>query len=692
MLFSEKGGMMDRKDAIRNLGIIAHIDAGKTTLTERILHKAGELRYCGAVDDGTTVSDYLQQERERGISIVSAAVTCFWRGVEIDIVDTPGHIDFTAEVERSLRVMDAVVAVFCGVHGVQAQSEMVWRRAMRYGLPSMAFINKLDRDGASFTTVLEQLQELLEGASAVVMTFPCTADSGEVTVVDVVNGRTVDGSEICSEACAAQLAAYRDALAEAASEWEPRLLEDYLESGELPVETLRSAMRRGVLAGKLIPVFCGSAALGIGVDALLDGVVDFLPSPQERMESQAGRRFFNVPVARMKRGDGGEFASMSVVKPFRCEWPCDYIVVRIYSGRIVPGMNLVNNSRGSIFPVGGIWRLQAADLTPLDEAVAGEIVGLSVPEDAKMPRCCTGDTLVEEGGPEIRLARMKFPEPVVSINLSPLDEAGRSKLPDALRELAEGDPTLRVRVDEEMGQCRVSGLGELHLQITKERLETEYGVPTRAGRILVSYRSTVENEVVNTHEFRRELPGGMVIQAKVTLSVAPQPQGGGVTAEFPYEENSELPDDCKDAVRAAVQEIVAGGGPSGYPLADTRVTVQEASTVMTEASEPAFLSAARDALVEALDRGGEIALEPVMRLEVSAPESQIGNVITDVATRGGKVLSCDTLAAGNARMVAMVPVAQLISYATELRSITGGRAEFTAEPACMWKVEKRTSG
>ncbi|MBO7742314.1 MAG: GTP-binding protein, partial [Victivallales bacterium] len=437
--------MMDRKDDIRNLGIIAHIDAGKTTLTERILHKTGQLRYCGAVDDGTTVSDYMQQERERGISIVSAAVTCFWRETEIDIVDTPGHIDFTAEVERSLRVMDAVVAVFCGVHGVQAQSEMVWRRAMRYGLPSMAFVNKLDRDGSSFSTVLGQLQELLDGANAAVITFPHQAPDGSFSLIHVPSGKVIEGREAPEEEFREELLKRQDALAECAAEWDPEVMERYLEDGVLPAAETRAALRKGVLEGRIVPVFCGSAAKGTGVDALLDGIVDYLPSPAERLETPAGRRFFNVPRARLKNGAEGEFAAMSVVKPFRCEWPCDYIVVRLYSGTVAKGMKLVNNSRGGEMEIGRIWRLQAADLTELDEAVAGEIIGISPPDGQKLPNCCTGDTLVQEGGPDIRLARMKFPEPVVSINLSALDEAGRAKLPTALRELAEADPTLRVR-------------------------------------------------------------------------------------------------------------------------------------------------------------------------------------------------------------------------------------------------------
>lgn len=671
---------MEFTDAIRNLGIIAHVDAGKTTLTERILHDTGALRYCGAVDEGTTVSDYLQQERERGISIISAAVTCFWRGVEIDIVDTPGHIDFTAEVERGLRVMDSVVAVICGVHGVQAQSEMVWRRARKYDLPALCYINKLDREGASYSGVLAQLRQLIAPAKA----LPITVSAGDGALVDLLAGTALPGigGALSQEDLELAIASGMESLVEELAECgDDQMMACWLD-GRLPErEELIGALRRAVLSGKGVPVYGGSAASDIGVRQLLDGIVELLPSPSERLSSPAGKRTFNVSATALRKSDGsGEYPVMTVVRVIRTPWPGDYAVVRLYSGNLRPGCVVENSNRGTSFKVGGIWRLQAADLSPLEQAISGEIVGISA--QGELPELFAGDTLVEAGGPKIRLARMKFPEPVVSLVVAGISAEDRAALPGALKELAAGDPTLRCRIDEELGQCRLSGIGELQLQVTLERLESDYGIRTRTGQLQIAYRTTISRRVVHESEFRKQFPGAPEINARVKIELSPLHRGGGVTIDHPFTDGSKLPQECIDALMAAVQEIVAGGGPTGHPLADTRITVQEASTTSAEASEPAFLSAARSALIEAIQQAGAVVLEPVMRLEVSAPQSQIGSVITDVTGRRGKVLALDTLATGSARMVANVPAAQLVSYATELRAITGGRAEFTAEPLC----------
>ncbi len=670
-------------DTIRNLGIIAHVDAGKTTLTERVLHTTGALRYCGAVNDGTTVSDYLQPERERGISIVSAALTCNWRGVEMNLIDTPGHIDFTAEVERSLRIMDGIIAVFCAVHGVQAQSEMVWRRAARYALPAMAFVNKLDREGADFAGVLEQMKSLFDGAVPLVLVEPYFSD-GKVGLVDLVHGSFIGDFTLPEDTQAEVISEGRARLLESLAGVDDDILECYLAEEFPECSRLKAAIRRACLRNAAVPVFAGSAGTGLGVEILLDGAVEYLPNPEERLCSSAGRRVFSVPLNRLSRPDGnGNYAVMTVMKVIRNLWPCDYVAVRIYSGTVKPGLEFFDANRKISGVIGKVFRLNAADVSELQEASAGEVVGIAMPEGQQLPSFVTGDTLVEVGGPaDCRVARMRFPEPVVSVILDGCRLEDRAKLPAALAAMAEADPTLRFRYDEVSGQCSLAGVGELHLEVARERLADEHGVQTRAGQPRVAYRSAIRKPISITREFSRLLPTGLALQAKVEIELEPLPNGSGNVVEFPYEESSTLPQDCLDAVRAAVQESVVTGSPSGYPMTSTRITVQAVSTTQSEPAEPAFLSAARMAFCDGVAEAGEVVMEPVMRLEVSAPKDQIGKVMTDTTARRGRIIKMDSLASNSARMVAMVPVSELISYASNLRSLTGGRAEFTAEPAC----------
>ncbi len=680
---------MADSDAIRNVGVIAHVDAGKTSLTERILHLCGSIRYCGAVDDGTTVSDYLLQERERGVSIVSAAVTCRWKECRINLIDTPGHIDFTAEVERSLRVMDAAVVVFCGLRGVQAQSEMVWRRAVRYGLPAVAFVNKLDREGANFEAVVAQMGELLgREAAPAVLACPLRAAGApqsraeRESIIDLLAGRLAGGGELPDGAARERCRQGRLRLLEQLADCDASMMEAYVGGGWPDDGALRGALRTAVLANRLVPVVCGSAKTRAGVPLLLDTVQALLPSPAERLASPAGRRLFNVSPARLRRPGGGDYAVLTVVKAFRGGWQGDWMAVRLYSGALRKGVPLRDCNRGADVAVGALWRLNAADLLPLEVAEAGDVVGLS-PEGGLPANLRTGDTLVEAGAPEIRLARMRFPEPVVTVILNGVDATDRAKLPAAAASLAEEDPTLRCRCDSSNGTCAVSGLGEFHLKIAAERLRTEYGVRTQAGRPQVLYRTCCGVPVRHRGEFRRQLSPETLLQASVEVSLEPLPRGSGVEVRFadPLAGGAALPPGCLEALRGAVDEVVDACGPTGCPLTDTRVTVHEVSSLMAEPSEPVFLTAGRTALLEAYARSRPVVLEPVMRLEVSVPADQTGSVMADLASRRGRILSHSSLADGGVRVVSRIPVAEMLSYATDLRSLTGGRAEFSAEPA-----------
>ncbi|MBR6470826.1 MAG: GTP-binding protein [Victivallales bacterium] len=664
-------------EAIRNFGIIAHIDAGKTTLTERILLETGAVRISGAVDEGTTVSDYLLQERERGISIVSSALTCHWREWQFNLIDTPGHIDFTAEVERSLRVMDSVIAVFCGLRGVQAQSEMVWRRARRYGLPALTFVNKLDREGADFDAVVAQMSKLLGDTRPLVLTRPLPNGKG---VLDVLSGSLLPGS--CETPSAEFAQAARAELVEQLAEVDEELLRHFVNDEAIPEARLLDAIRRQTLRLAVVPVFAGSAATGLGVPRLLDAIGEFLPNPAERLASGVGKRFFPVSRERLRMESGRDCLAATVVKVVRAEWPGDYAVVRLYSGKLFPGQRLRDMNRPLTGEVGAVWRLNAAEVSELPEAASGEIVGFSLADGAPLPSFCAGDTLIEEGGPELRLARMHFPEPVVSEVFAPATGADRERLAAALAALVEEDPTLRVRKGPLEGQFTVSGLGELHLQIVQERLRSEHRILVRTGQPQVAYRATVAQAVRLKGEFIRQLSPTVTIQAAVELALEPLPPGTGIQVDFPCRESADLPADCLQAIEQAVDEVVTAGSPSGYPMTDTRITVLEGSTTQAEPSEPAFLTAARNTLGDALAQAREVVLEPVMRIEVSVPQEQVGAVMSDLTARRGRIELLDSLAMGSARVVAMVPLAEVLNYASSLRSLTGGRAEFTAEPAC----------
>lgn len=677
--------MCQGSDAIRNFGIIAHIDAGKTTLTEAILHATGALRIRGAVDEGNTVSDYLLQERERGISIVSAAVTCSWRKWQYNMVDTPGHIDFTGEVERSLRVMDAVVAVFCAVHGVQAQSEMVWRRARRYRLPALAFVNKLDREGADFGRTLKGIAALAAPAQPVVLAKPLLSPAGSLLgVLDFLSGvfDALDGVEAPPAAeLSAQLAAGRAELLERLSGLDDSLLADYVDGRCIGPERLAQSLRSCLLEGRAVGVLAGSAHRALGVSGLLDAIGALLPSPAQRLLSPGGRSCINLPLRTLNRPEGGAYVSAAVIKVVRSEWRGDYAAVRIYSGRVHSGVRLSDSAGRCGFEVGAVWRLNAGDVSVLESAADGEIVGISPASGEELPPLYAGDTLLEAGAPRFRLARMAFPEPVISTLLKGVSPEDEARLLPALKALAEGDPTLKVRRDRESGRVRLWGLGELHLEIAAERLKSDFGVRVSASSPLVAYRTAVAKSAVADYEFVRQLAPLAPLSARIKVSVEPLPRGSGLQLDFPYREGKGVPERLWEPIEKVLDEIVGAGGSSGYPLTDTRVTLLAGSTTMAEPSEPAFLTAVRMAMDEVFARAGLTVLEPVTRLEVDTPRNLTGAVIADLNARSAKILKVDSAESGCARIVAQVPLSELFSYATDLRSLSCGRAEFSAGPA-----------
>ena len=662
---------------MRNLGIIAHIDAGKTTLTERILYETGCVRYCGEVREGTTVSDFLLQERERGISIVSAAVSCDWRGVRLNLIDTPGHVDFTSEVERSLRVMDGVVAVFCGVHGVQAQSETVWRRSRRYGLSALAFVNKLDRETADFGGVVRQIRERFR-VNAVPLQLPLYRGGQLAGLLSVVDGHVVDFGEVDGglvptedEQLNGELG--REELVEALAETDDEILRVFLQSERPTAAMLKRALREAVRRCQLLPVLAGSAEQDRGVRELLDAVVDFLPSPQEII----GKKPMSSCGGRGSRAEGGnsDCCCALVFKVVSEDWQGSWLAVRIYSGEFRPGQSLKVAGRNQEFQVQSVLRLRASDVEEIPYAGPGDVVGLG----GEVTGFRTGDTLFA-GTAEISLEGMDFPEPVVSQAVEGLEAEDRQRLPELLARAAIEDPTLKVRFDDEAGQWQLSGMGELHLAVVLDRLRTEAGLRTRCGAPRVNLRATVAETAEVRQEFVKNMTAEVRFRAGLRLKVEPLPRGSGMAWDWRAMERN-LPTDCQEAVRRGLQEGVETGCRSGIPLTDTRVTVLEVSYVAEESSELAFLTVSRQALEEALRVAGVIVLEPVMRLEVSSPQDQVGNVLADLQMRRGRISELDALAPEAARVVALVPLAEMFGYASALRSLTAGRADFVAEPA-----------
>ena len=662
---------------IRNIGIAAHIDAGKTTTTERILFYTGQKHRMGEVDEGSTTTDWMEQERERGITITSAAITCWWNGHMINIIDTPGHVDFTVEVERSLRVLDGAIAVFCAVGGVEPQSETVWRQADRYRVPRIAFVNKLDRVGADFYAVVKQIRERL-GANAVPVQIPIGLEGAFTGIVDLVRMKAVfykdeQGMELIFTDIPASMAeeakSARDAMLETAAELDDELMELYLGGQEIPEDLLKSVIKQGTTSMKIVPVLCGSALKNKGVQLLLDAVVDYLPSPLdlppvEGIDPNTGEAVFRRP-------DINEpFAALAfkvVVDPYVGR----LVFTRVYSGRVENGVTVLNATTGRRERVGRILRMQADKREDLSSVSAGMIVALPGLKETR-----TGDSLCDPSAP-VLLESLTFPEPVIALAVEPATKADQERLSKGLSALAEEDPTFHVSVDQETGQTIISGMGELHLEIIQDRLKREFGVSARVGNPQVAYTETIRASSGPVEgKFVRQ-SGGRGQYGHVVIEMEPLPDGKG----FVFEDRivgGAIPREFIPAVQKGLQEAATAGVLGGYRVVGVKVKLVDGSYHEVDSSELAFRIAASMAFKEAMRRAHPVLMEPIVEVEVVLPEEYLGEVMGDLVARRGKVVSMDVR--GNGRVIkALVPLAEMFGYATDLRSMTSGRAVYSMQ-------------
>ena len=680
---SSKGNALHRLREVplgrtRNIGIMAHIDAGKTTLTERILYYTGRNYKIGEVHEGSATMDWMEQEQERGITITSAATTCVWHEHWINIIDTPGHVDFTVEVERALRVLDGAVAVFDGVAGVEPQSETVWRQADRYGVPRICFINKLDRTGADFFADVQSIVDRL-GARPVVMQLPVGAEADFVGVVDLVTMKAHiwqgdDGKNWTTQEIPADLVdlavEYREKLIETAAETSEELLESYLENGDLTEKEIQSGIRAGTLAGDFTPVFCGSAFKNKGVQLLLDAIVAYLPSPADLPPIKGFKPGDEELIIERRQDDSEPFTALAF-KIMSDPHVGKLTYFRVYSGHASQGDTVLNTSTGKKERLGRILRMHANHREDIDVVFTGDIVAA-----IGLKNTTTGDTLCSPAAP-IQLESMEFPAPVISVAIEPKTKSDEEKLSIALQRLAEEDPTFLVRTDEETGQTIISGMGELHLEILVDRLVREFKVEANVGKPQVAYRETIRRPVEKVDYKHAKQTGGRGQYAHVVIDVEPTGPGGGY--EFIDKiKGGNVPREYIPAVDAGIEEALDQGILAGYPLVDVRVTLVDGSYHEVDSSEMAFKIAGSMALQKAAKKAGIRLLEPVMDVEVTTPEEYMGDVIGDLNSRRGKVEGMTQR--GNSQVIrAQVPMAEMFGYATDLRSKTQGRATYVMQ-------------
>ena len=660
----------------RNIGIIAHIDAGKTTTTERIMFYTGKTHRIGSVDDGTTVTDWMVQERERGITIVSAAVSAEWKGYQFNLIDTPGHIDFTAEVQRSLRVLDGGVVVFDAVQGVEPQSETVWRQADRYGVPRICFVNKMDRVGASFERTIDSIKDRL-GANAIPMQLPIGFESGFRGVIDllelkaIVWGDDLGKDPVVTEIpddLKSQATEARAQMVEKIAELDDELTVKYLEAQEISVTELRTALRKAVLESRAAPVFCGSSLKNKGVQVLLDAIVDFLPSPAD-IPPVRGIDENDEPIDLPPNDDAT--LSALVFKIVTDPYVGRLAYFRVYSGVVSQGQTLNNPTKGKRERIGRLIRMHADRREDITEVRAGDIGAVLGLKDT-----FTGDTLCDNK--KVILENISFPEPVISIAIEPKSSADQEKMGEALRKLAEEDPTFRVRTDENTAQTIIAGMGELHLDILVDRMLREFRVQANVGKPRVAYRESITRAVPKVDYKYAKQTGGHGQYAHVVISLEPGERGSGIVFVNKIVGGS-IPKEYHSAVQKGVMEAADTGVLAGYPVVDMKITLYDGSFHEVDSSEMAFKMAASMAFKEGVHKGSPVLLEPIMKVEVVVPDDYLGDVIGQINSRRGSIQGMD-VRPGNAQAVrSMVPLGEMFGYATELRSATQGRGVFSME-------------
>ena len=669
----------------RNIGIMAHIDAGKTTTTERVLYYTGKTYKMGEVHEGAAEMDWMEQEKERGITITSAATTCFWKEHQINIIDTPGHVDFTVEVERSLRVLDGAVAVYDGVAGVEPQTETVWRQADKYKVPRICFVNKMDRMGADFFNAVDMMRDRL-GANAIPIQLPIGSEAAFVGHVDLIEGKAVvwkgedlgasfESVEIPDD-MKAQAEEYRNKLMESIADSNEDLIEKYLETGELSKEEMAKGLRKSVLTMQIFPVLCGSAFKNKGVQTMLDAVVDYLPSPLDipaimgfEIGAKPDEDGLSTPTLNRKVDDSEPFAALAF-KVMSDPYVGKLTYFRVYSGFLKKGSYILNSSKDEKERVGRLLQMHANNREEIEEVGTGDIAAA-----VGLKNTTTGDTLCSDSH-GIVLEKMTFPEPVISVAVEPKTKADQEKLGTALSRLAEEDPTFQVRTDEETTQTIISGMGELHLDIIVDRMKREFKVEANVGKPQVAYRETIRDQIEQEGKYIKQT-GGRGQYGHVWLRLIPQEPGKG----FKFVNKivgGVVPREYIPAVEKGVQEAMLSGVVAGYPVVDIEVTIYDGSYHDVDSSEMAFKVAGSIAFKDASKKAKPVLLEPVMTVEVVTPEDYMGDIVGDLNKRRGRVAGMNPR--GNARVVdATVPLAEMFGYATELRSMSQGRASYTMQ-------------
>ncbi len=670
---------MPRETALektRNIGIMAHIDAGKTTTTERILFFTGKIHKVGEVHEGAATMDFMVQEQERGITIASAATTAYWRDHRINIIDTPGHVDFTVEVERSLRVLDGAVAVFCAKGGVEPQSETVWRQATKYGVPRMAYVNKMDIVGADFFNVVKMMKDRL-GANAIPIQLPIGAEADFAGIVDLVKMKAEmyydnDGIDVRTEEIPEHLRdqaeEYRMLLLDAVADADDELMEKYLEEGDLSEEDIIAGIRKATIANTMVPVCCGTSYRNKGIQPLLNAIVDFLPSPLD-VPAPVGTSKDGEREIQTKCSDSEPFAALAfkiVADPFVGK----LAFFRVYSGSLKSGSYVYNSTKGKRERVSKIVLMHAASRTEVDEVFAGDIAALVGLKDT-----ATGDTLCVEGRP-LLLESMEFPEPVIRVSIEPKTKAGQEKLDQTLQKLSEEDPTFKTYVDRETGQTIIAGMGELHLEIIVDRIIREFKVECRVGNPQVAYREALTRTIKTEGRYVRQT-GGHGQYGHCVVEFSPLEPGEG----FVFENKTVggcIPKEYIPAIEQGIREAAGSGALGGFEMVDFKATLLDGSTHEVDSSEMAYKIAGSMALKEAMEKGGCMLLEPVMKVEIVMPEEYMGDVLGNITARRGKIQGTDNRGV-SAVIDAQCPLSEMFGYATDLRSATQGRGTFTMQ-------------